>query len=126
MRCTRCGRDAAEQDKFCAECGMLLRDALVDHRLLHALVPERDGRHRDARRELERLVEADPDNAIANHMLGTVYFHQGALDKHRRGDRGGEQSVSPRAHRPGAGRRQEGREIAGTGAAVRSRCSVTG
>jgi len=81
MRCPRCGREAAESDKFCAECGMFLRDAFVDHRLLHALVPEREGKHREARRELERLVDTDPNNALANHMLGTVYFHQGTLDK---------------------------------------------
>jgi hypothetical protein len=54
MRCTRCGREAVESD--CAECGIFLRDAFIDHRLLHALVPERDGKHREARRELERLM----------------------------------------------------------------------
>jgi tetratricopeptide (TPR) repeat protein len=80
MRCSRCGHEAADTDKFCAECGLFLRDAFIDHRLLHALVPESEGRHREARRELERLVEAAPDNAIANHLLGTVYFHQGTLD----------------------------------------------
>ncbi|MEJ2482815.1 MAG: tetratricopeptide repeat protein [Gemmatimonadota bacterium] len=80
MRCSRCGHEAAETDKFCAECGMFLRDAFIDHRLLHALVPEMEGRHREARRELERLVESDPGNAIANHLLGSVYFHQGTLD----------------------------------------------
>ena len=30
MRCTRCGREAADTDKFCAECGMFLRDAWMD------------------------------------------------------------------------------------------------
>ena len=33
MRCTRCGREAADSDKFCAECDMFLRDAFIDHRL---------------------------------------------------------------------------------------------
>ena len=70
MRCSRCGHQAADTDKFCAECGLFLRDAFIDHRLLHALVPESEGRHREARRELERLVETAPDNAIANHLLG--------------------------------------------------------
>ena len=80
MRCSRCGHEAAETDKFCAECGMFLRDAFIDQRLLQALVPETGGKHREARRELERLVESDPDNALANHLLGSVYFHQGTLD----------------------------------------------
>ena len=80
MRCSRCGHEAAETDKFCAECGMFLRDAFIDQRLLHALVPETGGKHREARRELERLVESDPDNSLANHLLGSVYFHQGTLD----------------------------------------------
>ena len=42
MRCNRCGRTAAETDKFCAECGMFLRDAWVDSRLLLAMVHERE------------------------------------------------------------------------------------
>jgi tetratricopeptide (TPR) repeat protein len=81
MRCARCGREAAETDKFCAECGNFLRDAFVDRRLVSPLVLETQGRHREARRELERLVEAEPANALANHLLGTVYFHQGTLDQ---------------------------------------------
>lgn len=76
----RCGLVAQETDKFCSECGMFLRDAFVDHRLLTALVYEREGKHREARRELERLLEAEPDHVLANHMLGTMYFHQGTLD----------------------------------------------
>ena len=42
MRCSRCGRTAEATDKFCAECGMFLRDAFIDHRLLQALVYERE------------------------------------------------------------------------------------
>jgi tetratricopeptide (TPR) repeat protein len=80
MRCSRCGHEAADTDKFCAECGLFLRDAFVDQRLLHALVPESEGKHREARRELERLVDSAPENALANHLLGSVYFHQGTLD----------------------------------------------
>ncbi|MEX0892624.1 MAG: tetratricopeptide repeat protein, partial [Gemmatimonadota bacterium] len=80
MRCPRCGHDAAATDKFCAECGMFLRDAFIDHRILHALHRETAGEHREARRELKRLVEAEADNALAHHLLGTVYFHQGTLD----------------------------------------------
>ena len=80
MRCTRCGHEAADTDKFCAECGFFLRDAWVDHRLLHTMVLEIEGKHRDSRRELERLVEAEPDNVLANHLLGNVYYHQGTLD----------------------------------------------
>ena len=80
LRCTRCGREAAPEDKFCAECGQFLRDAFVDQRLLLALVHERHGRSRDARRELERLLELDADNVLANHLLGTLYFHQGTLE----------------------------------------------
>lgn len=81
MRCERCGREAAASDKFCAECGMFLRDAWVDRRLVSPLALETEGRHRDARRELERLVAAEPDQAVAHHLLGTVYFHQGTLDQ---------------------------------------------
>lgn len=80
LRCTRCGREAGSEDKFCAECGMFLRDAFVDERLLLALVHEREGRGRDARRELERLLEVDPTNILANHILGSLYFHQGTLE----------------------------------------------
>ncbi len=80
LRCSRCGREADSQDKFCAECGMFLRDAFVDKRLLLALVHEKEGRSRDARRELERLLELEPDNVLANHLLGTLYFHQGTLE----------------------------------------------
>ena len=80
MRCPRCGQEAADTHKFCAECGMFLRDAFIDHRVLHALGLETEGSHRDARRELERLVESDSENALAQHLLGTVYFHQGTLD----------------------------------------------
>ena len=50
MRCTRCGHVAAESDKYCAECGMFLRDAYVDHRLLHAMAQEVEGKYRDSRR----------------------------------------------------------------------------
>jgi len=81
MRCTRCGREATDADKFCAECGLFLRDAFVDHRLLHALSQRIGGNYREARRELERLVEMEPDHALANHLLGTVYFRQGTLDQ---------------------------------------------
>ena len=55
MRCTRCGHEATESDKFCAECGVFLRDAWVDHRLLLALTYDQRGDHRSARRELERF-----------------------------------------------------------------------
>ena len=80
MRCPRCGHEAAETDNFCAECGMFLRDAFLDHRVLHALTLETEGSHRATRLELERLVESDPENALARHLLGTVHFHQGTLD----------------------------------------------
>ena len=76
LRCSRCGRLAAEDDKFCAECGMFLRDAFVDQRLLLALDLERRGQSAEARRELERLRETESDHVLANHLLGTLYFHQ--------------------------------------------------
>lgn len=80
LRCTRCGREAGAQDKFCAECGMFLRDAFVDERLLLALHYEKEGHSRDARHELERLLEVDPNSVLANHLLGNLYFHQGTLE----------------------------------------------
>src|ERR1039458_4310372 len=80
LRCSRCGRPAAESDKFCAECGLFLRDAFLDHRLLLALVEEKDGHSREARQQLEHLLQTEPDHVLANHMLGTFYFHQGTLD----------------------------------------------
>ena len=80
LRCSRCGREAAAEDKFCAECGNFLRDAFVDERLLLAMVHEKEGHSREARRELERLLEVDPDHVLANHLLGTLYFHQGTLE----------------------------------------------
>lgn len=78
--CRRCGHSPAPTDKFCAECGLFLREAYVDQRLLLALVHEKEGRSREARQELERLLDAEPDHALANHLLGTLYFHQGTLD----------------------------------------------
>ena len=71
---------SSAEDKFCAECGLFLRDAYLDHRILHALVEEKDGNSREARQQLERLLQSEPDNVLANHMLGTFYFHQGTLD----------------------------------------------
>jgi len=80
MRCTRCGREAAESDKFCAECGMFLRDAWAEQRLLAPMLLESEGKHQDARRELERLVQTQP-SALAWHCLGTVHMHQGTLNR---------------------------------------------
>ena len=80
MRCRRCGKEAGDTDKFCAECGLFLRDAHVDERLMLAMVHEKGGDHKQARRELERLTAAEPEHALANHLLGTMYFHQGLLD----------------------------------------------
>ena len=80
LRCSRCGQPAAKDDKFCAECGLFLRDAYLDHRLLLALVEEKDGHSREARQQLEHLLQAEPNHVLANHMLGTFYFHQGTLD----------------------------------------------
>ncbi len=81
LRCSRCGQPAEERDKFCAECGLFLRDAYVDHRLLQALTEERDGYSREARQQLERLLQSEPRHVLANHLLGTFYFHQGTLDR---------------------------------------------
>ena len=81
MRCPRCGRTAADTDKYCAECGMFLRDAFVDHRLLHALWHQQEGRNKEARQELQRLVEAEPEHVLASHILGSMYYHQGTLDQ---------------------------------------------
>lgn len=81
MRCTRCGRVAQDADKFCAECGLFLRDAYVDHRLLLALAYERDGKTPDARREMERLLKAEPNHPLANHLMGTILFHEGLLEQ---------------------------------------------
>src|SRR5438105_14904527 len=81
IRCTRCGRPVADQDKFCVECGLFLRDAAIDQRLLLALVHERDGRSQEARRELERLLAMEADHVLANHLLGTLHFHEGLLDQ---------------------------------------------
>ncbi|MGB8886436.1 MAG: tetratricopeptide repeat protein [Candidatus Korobacteraceae bacterium] len=80
LRCSRCGQPAEERDKFCAECGLFLRDAYVDHRLLQALIEERDGYSREARQQLEHLLQSEPKRVLANHLLGTFYFHQGTLD----------------------------------------------
>ncbi len=80
-RCTRCGKVPHPTDKFCAECGSFLRDAWLDHRLLLSLAYEVRGDSRDAQKELERLVDAEPDHVLANHLLGTLYFHQGMLDR---------------------------------------------
>jgi len=40
MRCTRCGHEAAATDKFCAECGLFLRDAFADHERQEAVSPD--------------------------------------------------------------------------------------
>jgi tetratricopeptide (TPR) repeat protein len=80
MRCHRCGHVPTDTDKFCAECGVFLRDAFVDARLQLAHHYEREGRMREARREVERLLEATPDHALALHLLGSMKAHQGLLD----------------------------------------------
>src|SRR5271167_4112641 len=75
VRCPRCGRLSPTADKFCAECGRFLRDASIDQRLLLALVHEREGRGREARQELQHLLDAEPDHVLGNHL-----FHEGLLD----------------------------------------------
>ncbi len=80
-RCSRCGRIVEERDKFCAECGMFLRDAAIDQRLLLALTEQAKGRTDEARQELERLLENEPEHALANHLLGSFYFHDGLMDQ---------------------------------------------
>ena len=80
-RCTRCGRVVESRDKFCPECGMFLRDAALDQRLLLAFVAQQEGRIDEARRELERLLDSEPAHALANHCLGTFYFHDGLMDQ---------------------------------------------
>ena len=70
LRCSRCGREADPQDKFCAECGMFLRDAFVDSRLLLALVHEKEGRSRDARRELEMDGASQPEGVHRGRIAG--------------------------------------------------------
>ncbi|HSN68504.1 MAG TPA: hypothetical protein VLV48_04630, partial [Thermoanaerobaculia bacterium] len=69
-RCPRCGKASAEDHKYCAECGMFLRDPWIDQRLLAPLVLEQVGKSKEARRELERLLEIDADHPIANLLLG--------------------------------------------------------
>ena len=49
MRCARCGHEANETDKFCAECGVFLREAQTERRILLALAEEQRGDHRAAR-----------------------------------------------------------------------------
>ena len=45
------------------------------------LVHEKGGRAQEGTpHELERVLEEEPDNVLANHLLGTLYFHQGTLD----------------------------------------------
>jgi tetratricopeptide (TPR) repeat protein len=80
-RCSRCGRIVALSDKFCAECGLFLRDAAVDQRLLLALTAQQQGNSDEARHELERLLDNEPEHALANHLLGTFYFHDGLMDQ---------------------------------------------
>jgi tetratricopeptide (TPR) repeat protein len=81
VRCPRCGKLSATADKFCAECGRFLRDASIDQRLLLALVHEREGRGKEARQELQHLLDAEPDNILGNHQLGNLLFHEGLLDQ---------------------------------------------
>ena len=69
-RCGRCGRVVEARDKFCAECGLFLRDKDIDQRLLLALAAQQHGRADEARQELERLLDSEPDHALANHLLG--------------------------------------------------------
>jgi tetratricopeptide (TPR) repeat protein len=79
-RCPRCNASCAPNHRFCAECGVQLCDNLLERRLLAAMAYEREGRNNEARQELERILECDPAHAIANHLLGTLYFHEGVLE----------------------------------------------
>jgi len=74
-RCPKCGASCASHYKFCAECGMFLRDTFVDPRLLLAMTYEAEGRNDDARQELERVLQSAPDHVLANYLLGSLYFH---------------------------------------------------
>ncbi len=58
-----------------------MADTTFDDQVLHALNLERDGRSRDAQYELERLLDSQPHHVVANHILGTLYFHEGMLDR---------------------------------------------
>ena len=63
LRCSRCGREAQAEDKFCAECGMFLRDAskIVEHRygiLALQVVFERDGRRTTGRTRGKNICRA--------------------------------------------------------------------
>jgi len=78
--CGRCGHIVGAADKFCSECGFFLREQFIDQRLLLALVHEREGRSEEARHELQRLLDAEPNHVLANHLLGTFFFHQGSLE----------------------------------------------
>lgn len=80
-RCSRCGRVVETRDKFCPECGLFLRDTAIDQRLLLALTAQQKGRTDEARQELERLLDNEPEHALANHLLGTFYFHDGLMDQ---------------------------------------------
>jgi tetratricopeptide (TPR) repeat protein len=80
MRCTRCGHEANEIHNFCCDCGMFLREAQSDQLILLALAQERRGDHRAARRSLEQLTADEPGNALAQRLLGAMYFHQGTMD----------------------------------------------
>ena len=43
MRCKRCGHQPDDTAKFCAECGLLLKDPHIDDRILLAFASARDG-----------------------------------------------------------------------------------
>ena len=68
-RCSRCGHRPEETDKFCVECGMFLRDSHVDERVMLALAHEREGRHQEARWELRRLLEFEPNNVLVSYAF---------------------------------------------------------
>ncbi len=51
-----------------------------DHRLIQAMLLGREGRLRDAHRELEAILAEQPGHALAHHALGSLYFHEGQLD----------------------------------------------
>jgi tetratricopeptide (TPR) repeat protein len=80
LRCGRCGQRAPARAKFCSECGSYLREQFIEQHLLLALAHEREGRGKEARQELLNLLDADPNHVLANHLLGSFYFHEGSLE----------------------------------------------
>jgi tetratricopeptide (TPR) repeat protein len=86
MNCPRCDQPLTESDRYCARCGLALRQGDPLHRIARAWRLEIAGDFGAAVAEYERLLLAatsDSERAVINKHLGNLHFRLGHLRRAR-------------------------------------------